>query len=51
VKADYDEIDLKILEILQRNTDGTTQDVGEAVGFPPMPVGAGCVRCNRTGRS
>jgi Lrp/AsnC family transcriptional regulator len=32
VKADYDEIDLKILEILQRNTDGTTQDVGEAVG-------------------
>ena len=32
MKADFDDIDLKILAILQKNTDGTTQDVAEQVG-------------------
>jgi Lrp/AsnC family transcriptional regulator len=32
VKSDYDEIDLKILQILQHNTDGTTEEVAKAVG-------------------
>lgn len=33
MKAEFDDIDLKILAILQNNTDGTAQDVGEQVGI------------------
>ncbi len=32
-KVSYDAIDLKILAIVQRNTDGTAQDVAEQVGI------------------